>query len=387
MNMITVSITYRTGAWGFLASKELKASASLNNGLRDQRRAMEWVQQHIDQFGGDPKHVVIGGQSAGAGSVVQHLVASKGVDRNLFHGALMQSQSMPPIKDIQGAQYQYDSLVERAGCKGESDTIACLRKLDAPKFISHVRGEPFPGGAGGIPTFSYNPVIDDDFVTGLPVKSFQDGKFVKVPMVFGDVSNEGTIFAPRSVKDVHGSRRFLKNNWPRFNDAQLDKMTQMYDLDKQEPAPYWHHVSRAFGETRYICPSIQLSDLVTKRGTSAVWNWRYDVLDPDQVRSGENVSHGSEMPAVWGPEFFANPPKSLLGENKNIVPVIQGYWTSFVQTLDPNAKRANGSPEWQKWTGKNRMRFVANNSGMETVSNKQLGRCGYLADISLDLEQ
>ena len=385
MNMITVSITYRTGAWGFLASKELKANASLNNGLRDQRRAMEWVQDHIDQFGGDPDHVVVGGQSAGAGSIVQHLVANNGVDRKLFHGAIMQSQPMPPIKDVEGSQYQYDNLVERAGCKGESDTIACLRKLDAPTFIKHVHGEPFPGGAGGKPIFSYNPVIDNDFVTGLPVKSFQDGRFIKVPMVFGDDTNEGTLFAPRSVEDVEGCRRFLKNNWPGFSDKQLGKMVEMYDLDKQEPAPYWHHVSRAYGETRYICPGIQLSNLVTQHGVDNVWNWRYDVLDPDQVRSGENVSHGSEMSAIWGPDYMPGP-KSLRGENKNVVPVIQGYWTSFVQTLDPNPKRAAGSPEWKKWTGKNKMHFTGNDSGMENIPDDKLDRCKYLAGISLDLQ-
>ena len=47
MNMVTVSFTYRGGALGFLASAEVQSGASLNNGLKDQRMVLEWVQLHI----------------------------------------------------------------------------------------------------------------------------------------------------------------------------------------------------------------------------------------------------------------------------------------------------------------------------------------------------
>lgn len=47
MNMVTVSFTYRGVALGFLASDEVQTRASLNNGLKDQRAVLHWVQLHI----------------------------------------------------------------------------------------------------------------------------------------------------------------------------------------------------------------------------------------------------------------------------------------------------------------------------------------------------
>lgn len=46
-NIIVVTFNYRVGPFGFLAGEEVKQGASLNNGLKDQRQALEWVQRHI----------------------------------------------------------------------------------------------------------------------------------------------------------------------------------------------------------------------------------------------------------------------------------------------------------------------------------------------------
>ena len=60
--------SYRVGATGFLTSKELQSAGyKANNGLRDQRVALEWVQKYISGFGGDPTNVTLLGESAGGG--------------------------------------------------------------------------------------------------------------------------------------------------------------------------------------------------------------------------------------------------------------------------------------------------------------------------------
>ena len=45
--MVFVEINYRVGPFGFLASEKLRGNGDFNVGLLDQRRAMEWVQEHI----------------------------------------------------------------------------------------------------------------------------------------------------------------------------------------------------------------------------------------------------------------------------------------------------------------------------------------------------
>lgn len=49
MGMIFVDFNYRVGPYGFLASSEVQSKGSLNNGLKDQRKALEWVQKHISK--------------------------------------------------------------------------------------------------------------------------------------------------------------------------------------------------------------------------------------------------------------------------------------------------------------------------------------------------
>jgi carboxylesterase type B len=60
--IIVVSVNYRLNTFGFLGGKELKAEGNTNLGLRDQRLALEWVQENIKAFGGNPDKVTLWGQ-------------------------------------------------------------------------------------------------------------------------------------------------------------------------------------------------------------------------------------------------------------------------------------------------------------------------------------
>ena len=88
-DIIVVSIQYRLGPLGFLSF--CTKSAPGNVGLLDQQLALEWIHQHIADFGGDPQRVTIFGSSAGAVSAGYHLL-SPGSD-NLFRSAILQSGS------------------------------------------------------------------------------------------------------------------------------------------------------------------------------------------------------------------------------------------------------------------------------------------------------
>lgn len=60
--IIFVGINYRLGAFGFTSNKPLADEGNLNLGFRDQRLALQWVQQNIAAFGGDPSKVTIQGE-------------------------------------------------------------------------------------------------------------------------------------------------------------------------------------------------------------------------------------------------------------------------------------------------------------------------------------
>lgn len=66
---IGVSFNYRLGVFGFMSNHLGAKFGAQNLGLRDQILALQWVQENIAAFGGDPSQVTVMGDSAGAHSV------------------------------------------------------------------------------------------------------------------------------------------------------------------------------------------------------------------------------------------------------------------------------------------------------------------------------
>lgn len=149
----------------------------MNNGLRDQRKALQWVQQYISRFGGDPGHVTMGGDSAGAASVNLQLTANNGTNYNLFHATAAESQSFAAVRTIPESQYQYDNLVIRTQCVSSyPDTLACLRNLSATDLQAQNINTAFPG-ATDPPLYMYGPVLDFDFVTDYTYSAYAKGEY------------------------------------------------------------------------------------------------------------------------------------------------------------------------------------------------------------------
>ncbi|XP_034478905.1 acetylcholinesterase-like isoform X2 [Drosophila innubila] len=85
--VIVVTLNYRLGALGFLSLPG--AGIYGNAGLKDQRLALQWIQDNIVNFNGDPQNVTLFGESAGASSIHLHIYAAHA--NELFHKAIMQS--------------------------------------------------------------------------------------------------------------------------------------------------------------------------------------------------------------------------------------------------------------------------------------------------------
>ena len=359
-NVIVISVNYRVSMYGFLASEEVQANGSLNNGLKDQRMALQWIQENISKFGGNPNHVVIGGVSAGGGSVALQLSAYGGRADNLFHASIGESQSFSTMRTVDESQYQYDNLVARTRCSaretGNTDTLACLRGLSIKTLQTQNIADAFPKNSAP-PLFPYNPTYDHDFIQAYTLDLFNSGRYLKLPAIWGDVENEGTVFVNKSSSaTVEESNAFLKYNYPELNDTQLDIIQTLYPPENQDypnigasTGKYWRSTANAYGHQRYICPGYFINNVTafyrSKNPKAGNWNYHYNVSDPNDIAAGLGVPHVAEQSAVFGERN----PSSYQGTNKPIIALMQNYWLSFIRTFNPNTMAVPGAPVWQDW--------------------------------------
>lgn len=372
-----------------------------NNGLFDQRKAMEWVQRHAARFGGDPGHVVLGGASAGAASVSLHLVAYGGRDDGLFHAAAAESVSFATVYTAAESRWQFANLAVRLGCVGNDTAVAaCLRAKTAAEIQAVNYNVPFPGAAAP-PLYMYNPVVDGDLLRDLTYTAFAQGDFVKVPLLAGDDTNGGTVFAPSNTTTLAQSNMFIRNQFAFVTPEDLGTINALYPNANASACPaegcYWRQVSDVYGEMRYMCPGLYLSSALVRYAGAAgpgSYAYRWDALDPAQAAEGEGVPHTVELNAIWGPENTNGvSPVSYYpgGVNAGAVPVAQAYWTSFIRTFDPNTYRAPGSAEWATWNETAQARLLVStggNTSMEALAGSDLmQRCDFWYSIGEDIRQ
>jgi acetylcholinesterase len=415
MNITVVNFNYRVGAMGFLASEEVRKGGDLNVGLRDEIKALEWTRKYISkvriiqmlrdhiidsiQFGGNPGHIVMGGASAGAGSLALLMNAYYEKDPP-FVGIIGESPFLPYQPRVEQVEYQFTAYVNAAGCGSATDKMSCLRNSSSE--VLQKANTRFIRPDSVYPAlFPYLPVVDNDLLPDYSLRMFQKGQFTMVPTIFGDDTDEGSIFAPRigGLATQANLGNFLKANYPQMSDGTAEKISKLYPEKAQtaqtlQYGPGFGAESDAYGELTFTCPGRLISDAVSKK-LSKSWNYHYNVEDSYTVSQGFGVSHTSESTAVWGIGNSGKQPASYKEgrENAAIVPLVQGYWTSFVMHLDPNTNRQSEAPEWLPWNGgtenERRLLIQTKDGGtvMERVPDDQVNRCEVLNGMIEELQQ
>ncbi|PYH43462.1 putative carboxylesterase [Aspergillus saccharolyticus JOP 1030-1] len=384
--LVFVTLNYRVGALGFLASEEVRKNGDLNVGLLDQRKALHWIKQHIASFGGDPDHIVIHGVSAGAGSVAFHLTAFGGKDEKLFVGAVVESSFWPTQRTVAEMEFQYDRFVDETGCSNASEPLQCLRQSDIATLQRANTAAPFPGGSSSpLPDWYWLPVTDGSLVPELLYDAFKKGHFIKVPTLVGDDTDEGSNFAYNASTRSDVSQ-FFKNNYPHLTDAQLGTILDAYPHGTPLPkhGAWFRTSSDAYGDSTFTCPGNHLTVSVAKYLPQSTWNYRVNILDQSNLAGGIGVPHTFELPAIFGAGSTGalSSSSSYLTYNAGIIPVTMHYFISFAIKLNPNPLRYGGAPKWNTWGSGSRMRLQTNSTAMEEVPALSVRRCQLWEDLS-----
>ena len=200
--VVAVSINYRLGFLGFLGSDELrggdKSKTTGNYGVLDQRKALEFVNKYIDAFGGDPARVTIWGESAGAGSVTNHITmpgsyeakpGRKG-DGRLFQQAISQSglASVWVSKPLESAELVWDRTKELSNCTD----VKCMKEVSIDVLAAILPEFPAITYQRFI---TFSPVIDGVELVDHPINLIKSGHFAQnVNHLTGSLRDEYAYF-------------------------------------------------------------------------------------------------------------------------------------------------------------------------------------------------
>lgn len=364
-NVVVVTVNYRLGFLGWFAHPALRADAtpadaSGNYGTLDLIRALGWVQENIEAFGGDPGNVTIFGESAGGWNVVS-LLASP-LAKGKFHRAVVQSglswsrpharaENYTDANDPGEPFSAGDAIINlmladqtASDREGAKQTIASM----APAALaSYLRGKSVrelfdvydPEGSGD---FTCPRMFEDGTV--LPASplahAFGPGKtFNRVPVMLGTNKDEEKLFL---LFDREYTQQFF-GVIPRLRDRarylrDADTITRIWRMMAVDELA--HDLSRAM--------------------PGDVFSYRFDWDEEPSFLwfdVGEMIgaAHGFEIPFVFGhwdlgpdtPRLFND---SNLRGREALSNAMRSYWTEFATRGHPGKGRDGKLPHWAAWT-------------------------------------
>ena len=189
--MVLVTINYRLGVFGFLATADLAKEASGaagNYGLMDMIAALQWIKSNIKDFGGDPGNVTIFGESAGS-FAVSTLMASP-MAQGLFQKAIGESGAA-----VGRGPLPYNGLAEREVKDAQwvstlnVKSLAELRALPTQTILDSLKK----------PGVGFPPYVDGKVLTEPVPDTYAAGKQAHIPLLAGWNADEGSFFAMRGM--------------------------------------------------------------------------------------------------------------------------------------------------------------------------------------------
>ena len=344
--VIVVTINYRLNAFGFLGSSFLKdKDGSMGNfGFQDQRLAMIWVKKHIAAFGGNPNHVTIFGESAGAGSVSNHLVAHRSF--GLYNKAIAESGmgAVWAAKPLDNAEAMFEHFCDLLNCSGTGEqNVTCLKSKTTSELKAAVNLIP------AVPSnifIAWSPVVDGVEFDLHPWRLVQSptSRVHNVDIIAGVNRDEYSFF-------------FLSDGYPYANATQSDfnyvlspyvpnddwlpELASLYQVQEYEyPSNlrnysfWWWAAMRAKSDHEFTCPSRRtLMNLQQSNQNS----YSYFFIHPTETDTGIPgtgsgafvVPHGSEIGYVYNCSTFTPECNWKTAAEAQLAEDMSGFWTSF----------------------------------------------------------
>lgn len=363
-NVVFVSLQYRLGVLGFLATSAFGAHAG-DYGLEDQQAALRWVKSNIAAFGGDPTNVTIFGESAGGSSVCDQLASPTA--KGLFERAISQSGFYNSITGVNtefqpqdckatlASESQADAagqaFAQSVGCANAADLASCLRDVPVSTLLAN---------SGGPTGGTNSPIVNGTTLTTSPRTAFATGHFNRVPTIMGTLRDENLIASPTTAADVQAD---IRSQYGAFAPLILDT----YPLTRYG-TPYIDFRT-IVADSDTICPALSAEANISK--WTRVYSYEIDDSDAPPLVPGTYPNPALPNGAYHGADilmlFPAFPGAAPLDNNQQALSdQMTAEWTAFARTGNPTT---TGTLVWPSYISPQRTVMSLQPAGDSQLTN------------------
>uniref|UniRef100_A0A8C6WA04 Carboxylic ester hydrolase n=1 Tax=Nannospalax galili TaxID=1026970 RepID=A0A8C6WA04_NANGA len=352
-NVVVVTIQYRLGIWGFLSTGDEHCGG--NWGHLDQVAALQWVQDNIASFGGDPDSVTLFGESAG-GETVSVLVLSP-LAKNLFRRAISESGvALTPCLFRKSTRRGAEQVAIATGCRAttSADMVHCLRGKTEDELLETTLKMPLPLSSRkffaldflGDPRESYpflTTVIDGVLLPKGPEEILAEKNFNTVPYIVEINKQEFGWFIP-TVRIEH----FL-DSFQKISQELTPVATEKYLGGSDCHASKKDLFIDLMGDVLFAVPSVIVASYHRDAGAPTyMYEFKYRPSFVSDMRPKTVVAdHRDEVYSVWGTPFLKD---GASEEEINLSRMLMKFWGNFAHK-GPQRERLPHWPEYDQMEG------------------------------------
>lgn len=344
-DIVVVNLNHRLNILGFTDMRGLggKYSQSVNLGMQDIVKALEWIRDNISRFGGNPDEVTIAGQSGGGGKVSTLLAMPSA--KGLFKRAIVQSGSTLRQGDAEASRKFGVALAEELGLTADASA-------DFSRFTyDELNAASSRVGRRGIRA-GFGPVVDGVI---LPQHPFAPASELSrdVPMLIGTNFNEFTFDIGKPLTEDEAKARVTQRMGAERGEQFYNAFRKAYPKAEARDMTYI--------DTGFRASAVRQAEAKNKQGGAPAYlymfNWR-----PKSNALG--ASHGMELPFMLHNVSLQREMTGASDDAYQLEKVVASIWLSFIKTGNPNVK---GIPTWKPFDSESRVTMVIDNK-CEAVS-------------------
>ncbi|XP_072383018.1 juvenile hormone esterase-like isoform X1 [Diabrotica undecimpunctata] len=374
--VVVVTINYRLGVLGFLSTDDENIPGNL--GLKDQQFALKWTYENIEAFGGDPKQITIGGQSAGGSSVSYHLLHTG--NRDTIKGVIQESGSALNTFayqiDCRENAFAYAKRLDPTFTSNSSqDLLSLLQKTPVETLVetqSNMHSDELLGFMNGD---YWKPIIEsgssiDAYVTGPMQENFMKGNFLRVPTLIGFTSEESLTFLlamaedkyEKSVKQFDEHPELMISNKLNALSGEIKDVVQDWKKIYTE-VPFAQNKAafvKYSSDAGYIHPTTRQAELTSQFVPVYMYQFAYGKQFLN-ISGTEHVGHAEELMYLWNIPFL---PVVI---DEQFLSTLMTFWTNFIKNQNPTPFH-DGSIMWPEVEPKN-LQYLNINETLEIRTN------------------